>query len=51
LILLVDDIPVRLHVGGRQSRQVVEGIPRKPKRIQVDPNGWWLLKTTVNRER
>jgi len=51
LILLVDDIPVRLHVDGRQTRQVVEGIRRKPKRIEVDPNGWWLLKATVGSDR
>ena len=51
LILLVDDVPVRLHVQGRQTRQVVEGIRHKPKRIEVDPKGWWLMKTTVNGER
>jgi aminopeptidase N len=51
LILLVDGTPVRLDVKGRESRQVVEGISRKPKRIQVDPKGWWLLKATVRSER
>jgi aminopeptidase N len=51
LILLVDDTPVRLDVNGRDSRLVVEGIPRKPKRIEVDPNGWWLLKAAVSGER
>ena len=51
LILLVDDIPVRLHVQGRQTRQIVEGISHKPKRIEVDPKGWWLMKTTVNGAR
>jgi hypothetical protein len=30
---------------------VVEGITRKPKTIQVDPNGWWLMKASVNGER
>jgi len=47
----VDDTPVRVEVNGRQSRVGVEGIRRKPKRIVVDPNGWWLLKSTVNGER
>ncbi|HEY9014595.1 MAG TPA: M1 family metallopeptidase [Gemmatimonadales bacterium] len=51
LILLVDDTPVRVEVNGRQSRVGVEGIRRKPKRIVVDPNGWWLLKSTVNGDR
>jgi aminopeptidase N len=44
LILLVDGTPVRLHIEGRQTRQVVEGISRKPKVIEVDPNHWWLLQ-------
>jgi aminopeptidase N len=51
LILLVDGTPVRLHITGRQSREVVEGIKKKPKTIAVDPAGWWLLKTTVSGER
>jgi aminopeptidase N len=51
LILLVDQTPVRLQVDGRHSRHVVEGIARKPKTIDIDPNGWWLLKASVNRER
>ena len=51
LILLVDGTPVRLRVEGRRTRQVVQGITRKPKKIEVDPNGWWLLKTTVSGER
>jgi aminopeptidase N len=48
LILLVDGRPVRLDVNGRRSRLVVEGIERRPQRIQVDPNGWWLLKARVH---
>ena len=51
LILLVDQTPVRLQIEGRQSRQVVEGISRKPKAIEVDPNRWWLMKATVSGER
>jgi aminopeptidase N len=51
LILLVDQTPVRLHIDGRQTRQVVEGIPRKPKVIEVDPRGWWLLKSQVRGEK
>ena len=30
--------------GGRQTRQVIDGISRKPKKVEVDPNGWWLLE-------
>jgi len=45
LEILVDGKPFRIDVDGRQSRQVIEGVPRKPKQVEVDPNGWWLLKT------
>ena len=51
LILSVDGVPVRINISRRESQQVVEGIPRKPKKIVVDPNGWWLLKSTVSGER
>jgi aminopeptidase N len=51
LILLVDQTPVRLQVDGRESRQVVEGISKKPRTIEVDPKGWWLMKSTVSGER
>jgi aminopeptidase N len=50
LILLVDGTPVRIEVNGRQSRVGVEGIKQKPKRIEVDPKGWWLMKATVSGE-
>jgi aminopeptidase N len=45
LEILVDGTPFRIDVDGRQTRQVVEGVPRKPKKVEVDPIGWWLLKT------
>ena len=52
LILLVDGTPVRLGVEGRQTRQVVVGISRRPKQIEVDPKGWWLLQVkSVKGER
>jgi aminopeptidase N len=51
LILLVDEKPVRIEVEGRQNRVGVEGIRRKPKKIVVDPQGWWLMKTSVKGER
>jgi aminopeptidase N len=51
LILLVDERPVRVKLNGRQTSLRVDGIGRKPKRIEVDPNGWWLLQTkNVNGE-
>jgi hypothetical protein len=51
LILLVDGTPVRVEVSGRQSRIGVQGIKKKPKRVEVDPKGWWLMKATVSGER
>lgn len=52
LILLADDRPVRVNLTGKRTRVGVEGIRRKPKKIEVDPNGGWLLKTeSVNGER
>jgi aminopeptidase N len=51
LILLVDGTPVRIDVSGRESRQLVEGITRKPRKIEIDPRGWWLLKSTVRGEK
>ena len=51
LILLVDGTPVRIEVNGRQNRVGVAGISRKPKKIVVDPRGWWLVKTSVSGEQ
>jgi aminopeptidase N len=51
LILVVDGTPVRIDVEGRESRIVVDGIAHKPRKIVVDPKGWWLLKANVSGER
>ncbi|MGH7510301.1 MAG: M1 family metallopeptidase [Gemmatimonadales bacterium] len=51
LELLVDGKPVRVAIEGRKTRKVLEGIRRKPASIQVDPHGWWLLKSTVRGEK
>jgi aminopeptidase N len=47
LILLVDGTPVRIDVEGRESRIVVNGIAKKPSKIVVDPQGWWLLQARI----
>jgi aminopeptidase N len=44
LDLVVDGRAVKVDVNGRETRQVVEGIARKPKKVEVDPLGWWLLQ-------
>jgi aminopeptidase N len=45
LELLIDDRPVRVDVEGRKTSKAIEGVNRKPAKVEVDPNGWWLLKT------
>ena len=51
LELLVDGKLVRVDVNGPRTRKVVEGIGRKPSRIELDSKGWWLLKSTVRSEK
>jgi aminopeptidase N len=51
LELRVDEQLVRVAVEGPKTRKVLEGIGPRPKKIEVDPNGWWLLKTTVKSEK
>jgi aminopeptidase N len=52
LELLVDGKPLRVNVTGLKTHQVIEGTGKKPVKVEVDPNGWWLLKTnSVSGER
>ena len=51
LELRVDGQLVRVNVEGPKTHKVIEGIRRKPSRVEVDPNGWWLLKSEVRSER
>jgi aminopeptidase N len=44
LELLVGGKTVRVDVDGPKTHKVIEGIGHRPKTIEVDPNGWWLLK-------
>jgi aminopeptidase N len=51
LEILVDGKPVRVDLEGPKTDKVIEGIGRSPTKIEVDPNHWWLLKTTVRSEK
>ena len=51
LELLIDGKAARVDLNGRDTRVVLTGIGRRPRKIAVDPNGWWLLKTTVSGEK
>jgi aminopeptidase N len=44
LEVLVDGKPFRIDIAGRQSRQVLEGVRKKPKQVVIDPAGWWLVQ-------
>jgi aminopeptidase N len=50
LRILVDGTPVQVDVNGRLTHQVIDGVPHKPKSVEVDPDGWWLLKSSVKGE-
>lgn len=51
LELRIDGKLVRVNVDGRTTRTVANDIGGRPKKIEVDPNGWWLLKETVRGEK
>jgi aminopeptidase N len=42
--LLLDGRLVRVDVDGPETQVQVPGISRKPRRIEVDPAGWWLAR-------
>ncbi len=47
LELWIDGQVRRVDVRGRETRLELAGIPRPPAKIEVDPRGRWLLKSTV----
>jgi aminopeptidase N len=51
LELRVDGQLVRVDVERPNTYKVIEGIRRRPSMVEVDPNGWWLLKSTVRSEK
>jgi aminopeptidase N len=51
LELAVDGKIVRVDLDGRTTHAVLDGFSRAPKTLVVDPNGWWLLQSTVTRNR
>jgi len=51
LELRVDGRLVRVDVEGPKTHKVIEGIGKKPSKIEVDPNGWWLLRSTMRGEK
>jgi aminopeptidase N len=47
LVLRIDGRDVRVDVEGRSTRRAFRGFPRAPTRVEVDPAGWWLLRSEV----
>ena len=44
LELVIDGQTRRVLLEGRETRAVLDGVPRRPARIEVDPNRRWLLQ-------
>ena len=51
LEIAIDGKVVRVDLDGRQTRRVIERNSQRPKQVEVDPGGWWLLKATVRGEK
>ena len=43
LVLRLDGKDTRVDVDGRVTRRTIRGIRRAPTKVEVDPEGWWLL--------
>jgi aminopeptidase N len=49
LVLRIDGKDYAVDVSGRTTRRTLRGFRRAPATIEVDPAGWWLLRSTVSR--
>jgi len=36
-----------VKVEGRETRVTLQSVKSKPKRVVIDPNGWWLVQAEV----
>jgi len=43
----VDGRRVRVDVSGARTSVTLEGVDGDPRSIRVDPDGWWLMESTV----
>ena len=51
LVLLIDGWPAKVNVNGRTTHVVIPHVAEVPRSIVVDPDGWWLLRATVQEGR
>ena len=47
LEFLVDGLLLRADVDGRETVVSFPGFASPPQSVRVDPNGWWLIKATI----
>jgi aminopeptidase N len=51
LVVRIDGKAFRVDVSGRSTRRTLRGFARPPSKVEVDPAGWWLLRSEVRGER
>jgi aminopeptidase N len=51
LVIAVDGRPVKVDISGAETVVTRPGFKRPPKRIVIDPAGWWLLEASVSEAR
>ncbi|MEP6473830.1 MAG: hypothetical protein ABJC74_08920, partial [Gemmatimonadota bacterium] len=51
LVIRVDGVDHRVDVEGRETVVNIGGLQAKPAKIEVDPDGWWLLTTAVTGDK
>lgn len=48
LTVAVDGVPVRVALDGKTASAVLDGVKQAPRSVVVDPEGWWLLESSVS---
>jgi len=51
LVIRIDGKDFPMDVSGRMTRRTLRGYSRAPAKVEVDPAGWWLLKSAVSSEQ
>jgi aminopeptidase N len=49
LMIRVDGKDLKLPIDGRAKSITFNGVSRMPTKVEVDPDGWWLLEATVSK--
>jgi aminopeptidase N len=51
LVIEIDGKRHPVDLDGKETTITLDGVRQKPAEIDVDPDGWWLLQSTVTGER